>query len=31
MIWHIEQPAGLEESKRKSDWTKTDFDDFEGQ
>ncbi len=25
------QPVGLEESKRKSDWVRTDFDDFEGQ
>ncbi|SOD39918.1 NTE family protein [Nitrosovibrio sp. Nv4] len=25
------QPVGLEESKRKSDWVRTDFEDFEGQ
>ena len=26
----IQQPVGLEESKRKSDWAKPDFVDFEG-
>src|SRR6185312_13287472 len=25
------QPVGLEESKRKCDWVRIDFDDFEGQ
>jgi hypothetical protein len=31
VMWQDYQPVGLEESKRKSDRARADFDDFEGQ